>query len=204
VDPDGANRLSLVVALDNAAAVSDPLPLASLRLHPVVALELLRRTGKVRLQRRPHGAEVVGVDPLFPPREIEGDLRPIVAQHAGPPLVEPHLIGADVPVPHARIGALDGEPEPLGEFAEFALALLLLGHVAEVHREAGVGGIRVDREIEIRAGEVELEGGRFPGSHRVAELLLQFGPAKSPEPVPDLVAEQVLGVAWEQLCRPLC
>ena len=203
VDPHRADRISVRVALDDAAAVPDPHPLARLRPHPVVAPVVLRLPGEVGLERRPRLVDVVRMHPVFPLRELEGDLGAVVAQHLGPPLVEPDLVGAEVPVPDADVGALDREPKPLRELAELALALLAFGHVAEVDGEAGLRGVDVDGEVGVDRLEAAFEGPLFAVRHRRSELLLEKGPADRGEPFPDLVAEQVAGVAFEHLGGPL-
>jgi hypothetical protein len=153
-----ADRLAGAGA-DADAAAEHPAVAAVLVQHPVLVLEMGGLAQDVGRQVGLQLLDVVGMDPLHPVLGRLADLVALVAEHGLPPRREVDLAAAQVPVPEAVLGALDGERVALLAGLERPLGVVEVRDVPEHALDAGhVAAGVVDRGLDHADVEEVLAG----------------------------------------------
>ena len=178
---DDPERAAVVVA-DGGGAGEHPAVVAVAVLDPVLELEVVvDGAGQVGVERLGERGTVVGVDAAEPLAARLADLDLAVAEHALPAGRVEDLVGGDVPVPHAVVGAAERERVALLGLGELLQRALMRDRVADrvlepVGAEAGdeqevgdaglggllvglaVGGVAEDDHGDVRAPAHQLLG----------------------------------------------
>ena len=101
VGPDDAQRLAVIAAFDDPAAIQHPDVATIAMSHPVLGAIGLGMALEVVLHRVRHLGKIVRVNPRSPFVEGRADLAVLIAEHLAPARRIVDLVAGDIPVPDA-------------------------------------------------------------------------------------------------------
>ena len=119
----------------------------------VLVLVVRGRTVDVRVVGGQDAVPLVGVEPLRPFVKVVGEFVVFVAENALPPRREKDLVGHQVPVPKAVLGAADGQFKPFAAAAHLLLGLAPLHFLPGLYFQTQRGGrsVALGRRFRQRA-----------------------------------------------------
>lgn len=141
-----AQRDTTGVACHHLAAIEYPAKAAVARAHPELGLVEGRVTVHVIAYALQRGFEIVRMHARRPRVKPVRNVRRCVAKHGAPAIGEEHLVGQQIPVPHALIARFEGELPALLQRLQRGLGMRL--HVqlsAQPHLRHHLVGQRAQR-----------------------------------------------------------